>query len=255
MIIVGLMLLLAGLGWGAWQGLNPPPPATITEAGAVVLAVTAQPATPQGGVTETQPPQPSPTRPTPTPSPSPSPTPTPMPPAKDPPTRVVAEAVEIDTQVVEMGWEEIEYKGEWFTKWVVPPGAAGWHVNSALPGHGDNVVISGHHNIKGKVFRYLVDLEPGDVVTVYAGDLPYTYTVTEKYILQEAGMPADVRRRNAQWIMPTGDERLTLVTCWPYNWPGNTHRVIVVARPIGPWEMSGVGEPWEPVSGYPEGPE
>jgi sortase (surface protein transpeptidase) len=31
--------------------------------------------------------------------------------------------------------------------------------------------------------------------------------------------------------MPSGDERLTLVTCWPYEWPGNSHRVIVVARP------------------------
>lgn len=286
MIIVGLMLLLTGLGWGAWQWFNLPPPPTITEAGAVVLAVTAQPTatptatlaprptdtpilpsptpsasaagspvTPQGEITEPPTPQPSPTRPTPTPSPSPSPTPTPMPPAEDPPTRIVAEAVAIDTRVVEMGWQEIEYKGEWFTKWVVPDGAAGWHVNSALPGHGDNVVISGHHNIKGKVFRYLVDLEPGDAVNVYAGDVPYIYTVTEKYILREAGMPAEVRRRNAQWIMPTGDERLTLVTCWPYNWPGNTHRVVVVARPIEPWETSDGGEPWTPVSGYPEDPE
>jgi sortase (surface protein transpeptidase) len=70
----------------------------------------------------------------------------------------------------------------------------------------------------------------------------YTYIVTEKYILQEAGMPAEVRRRNAQWIMPTADERLTLVTCWPYNWPGNTHRVIVVARPEAAWEASRHGE-------------
>jgi sortase A len=49
-------------------------------------------------------------------------------------------------------------------------------------------------------------------------------------------MPLSVRRKNAQWIMPTGDERLTLVTCWPYEWPGNSHRVIVVARPRGYFE-------------------
>jgi sortase A len=169
--------------------------------------------------------------------------------------RIVAEAVGIDTRVVEMGWEEIEYKGEWFTKWVVPDGAAGWHVNSALPGHGGNVVISGHHNIKGKVFRFLVDLEPGNLVTVYAGDVPYPYVVTEKYILQEAGMPAEVKKRNAQWIMPTGDERLTLVTCWPYTWPGNTHRVVVVARPIEPWQIVDDAEPWIQGSGYPDDPE
>ncbi len=277
MILIGLMLLLTGLGWGAWQWLNPPPEPIITGAGAVVLAVTAPAtATPTPAPTATatllptdtqapppptpvptgtllaapatqepdmRTPEPSPTpRPTLTPSPSPSPTPTPLPPAADPPVRIVAEAVGIDARVVEMGWEEVEYKGEWFTKWVVPSGAAGWHVNSALPGHDDNVVISGHHNVGGKVFRYLVDLELGDSVTVYASGLAYTYTVTEKYILQEAGMPAEVRQRNAQWIMPTGDERLTLVTCWPYNWPGNTHRVIVVARPVDPWQVSRHGE-------------
>ena len=92
-------------------------------------------------------------------------------------------------------------------------------------------MLSGHHNIAGKVFRYVVDLEPGDEITLYAEDTPYPYVVAEKYILKESGMPLRVRQKNAQWIMPTDDERLTLVTCWPYEWPGNSHRVIVVARP------------------------
>ena len=35
---------------------------------------------------------------------------------------------------------------------------------------------------------------------------------------------------NAAWIMPSEDERLTLVTCWPYT--SNTHRLIIVARPV-----------------------
>jgi sortase (surface protein transpeptidase) len=55
--------------------------------------------------------------------------------------------------------------------------------------------------------------------------------VVERYILKEAGMPLSVREKNAQWIAPTNDTRLTLVTCWPYYWPGNSHRVVVVARP------------------------
>jgi len=38
-----------------------------------------------------------------------------------------------------------------------------------------------------------------------------------------------VRQENARWIAPTDDERLTLVTCWPYT--NNTHRVVVVAKP------------------------
>jgi sortase A len=130
-----------------------------------------------------------------------------------------------------MGWEMVDQDGAMTAEWVVPKKAAGWHMNSALPGNGGNVVLSGHHNIEGKVFRYVVDLEPGDEITLYVGDMPYYYTVAEKYILKEAGMPLKVRQKNAQWIMPTEDERLTLVSCWPYEWPGNSHRVIVVARP------------------------
>jgi sortase A len=130
-----------------------------------------------------------------------------------------------------MGWETVDHDGTMVSEWVVPKNAAGWHLNSAMPGHEENVVLSGHHNVKGKVFRYVVDLEPGDEITLYAGDTAYVYVVAEKYILKESGMPLRTRKKNAQWIMPSGDERLTLVTCWPYEWPGNSHRVIVVARP------------------------
>ena len=268
MLILGGFLILAGLGWGIWARVNAPPPPVISDEGAVVLAITApaQPTSPpirsafgtdtefrqtsapsQPAGAEGSPPEllpewpvtPPPSDPAPANSPSdpvpPAPTPTPTatrpPSAEDPPTRIVAPAIDLDSRVESMGWERIEYKGTWYTKWVVPKKAAGWHVNSSLPGHQENVVLSGHHNVEGKVFRDVVNLSMGDELTLYVGDTPYVYTVTEMYILKEAGMPLSVRKKNAQWIMPTGDERLTLVTCWPYEWPGNTHRVIVVARP------------------------
>jgi sortase A len=280
MMIVGGLLILAGLAWAGWARLNPPPEPTITDQGAIVMAITApsiptvtpeastsvsaSPASPptsptapllheegptpdllpdwtvEDDPTELTPdaPPPTPEPPTPVPptpvppTPTPGPTPTPLPKAEKPPRRIVAPSIGLDAKIKPMGWEQVEFKGKMYTKWVVPENAAGWHENSSLPGFGENVVLSGHHNIKGKVFRYVVDLEPGDEITLYAGGVPYVYTVTEKYILKEAGMPHDVRKANAQWIMPTGDERLTLVTCWPYEWPGNTHRVVVVARPL-----------------------
>lgn len=276
MLIVGGLLILAGLVWGGWARLNPPPDPTISDLGAVVMAVTA-PLIPTAASQEEAPILPSATPPpasgstlllheegptpdllpdwtvdenstdptsvplpsTPLPpTPTPGPTSTPLPEAEEPPTRIVAPSIDLDAKVKSMGWEQIEFKGKMYTKWVVPTNAAGWHLNSSLPGHGENVVLSGHHNIKGKAFRYVVDLEPGDEITLYADDVPYVYTVMEKYILKEAGMPQEVRRANAQWIMPTGDERLTLVTCWPYEWPGNTHRVVVVARPLGDVEIA-----------------
>jgi sortase A len=138
-----------------------------------------------------------------------------------------------------MGWKVVDKNGTFVSEWNVPKKAAGWHMNSALPGNGENVVLSGHHNIDGKVFRYVVDLAMGAEVTLWVGDRAYTYYVSEKYILKETGLPTYLRKRNAQWIMPTGDERLTLVTCWPYEYPGNSHRVIVVARPPGYEDVEG----------------
>jgi sortase A len=274
MLGLGAMMIFAGLGWGVWIRLNAPPEPEFTDAGAVVLAATAPLPAPTATASPTSLPAtptvtatPAPTRPpriegptpallpdwtitpdsTPTevpatdvpPTPTPTPTPTGLPPAQEPPVRVVAPAIDLDAKVVPMGWEMVDRRGTMISEWKVPANAAGWHVNSSLPGNHENVVLSGHHNIDGKVFRYLVDLEPGDWVTIYASDTPYEYVVTEKYILKESGMPLSVRQKNAQWIMPSGDERLTLVTCWPYEWPGNSHRVIVVAKPATYFEDLG----------------
>jgi sortase A len=259
--MIGALMILAGVGWGVWRLASAPPPPVISDAGAVVLAVTApvERATVTASPTETSvpgvaagppsagerplrtPPQlaaeeptPRPMGPTVTPTPpTPSPTPTPSgpPAAVEPPVRIVAPDIKLDADVVPMTWELIDRRGVMISEWRVPANAAGWHVNSALPGNRENVVLSGHNNIEGKVFRYLPDLEPGNKVTLYSGGLAYEYTVTEKYILREAGMPLEVRQKNAQWMMPAGEERLTLVSCWPYDWPGNSHRVIIVARP------------------------
>ena len=113
--------------------------------------------------------------------------------------------------------------------WEVADYAAGWHVTSAPPGQPGNTVLAGHHNINGEVFRYLVDVQEGDEIDLYAGDTIYKFLVEQKLILKEKDEPLEVRQRNAQWIAPTNDVRLTLVTCWPYT--NNTHRVVVVAKP------------------------
>jgi sortase A len=131
--------------------------------------------------------------------------------------------------VVPVSWSVVEQNGQQFSVWQVADYAAGWHMTSAPPGQPGNTVLSGHHNIKGEIFRYLVDVQEGDEVDVYVGDTVYQYYVEQKLILKEKGEPAEVRRQNAQWIAPSDDVRLTLVTCWPYT--NNTHRVIVVAKP------------------------
>lgn len=146
-------------------------------------------------------------------------------------TRLVAGRIALNAPVVEVGWREWTENGQVMRLWEVANYAAGWHKNSALPGQPGNIVLSGHHNIKGEVFRYIADLEIGDVITLYMGEQPYDYKVEDKFIVKDLDEPEEVRIANARWIGPFEDERLTLVTCWPYT--GNSHRVIVIAKPVG----------------------
>ncbi len=167
--------------------------------------------------------------PLPTNTPIPAPSPPSPPPASSGPTRVVIKSVGIDTPVTPIGWSVVEQNGREYSVWDVADYVAGWHETSAPPGQPGNTVLSGHHNIKGEVFRYLVDVQEGDEVDLYVGDAVYQYYVEQKLIVKEKGEPLEVRRQNAQWIASTNDVRVTLVTCWPYT--NNTHRVIVVAKP------------------------
>ena len=172
-------------------------------------------------------------RPTPlTLQPTPTPTSKPIPrvPAQSAPDRIVAPSINLDAPVVTVGWTVQESNGNWFSQWETAAYAAGFHKDSALPGHIGNTVISGHHNIEGKVFEHLVDLTPGDLIILYADGREYHYKVEDRFILKEAGVSLAQRRQNALWIAPTRDERLTLVTCWPPE--GNDYRVIVVAKPV-----------------------
>jgi len=123
----------------------------------------------------------------------------------------------------------LETKGKKVAVWDVADYAAGWHKNSAYPGAVGNTVLSGHHNIKGEVFRYVVNLKVGDPIYLYAGGQKYEYVVRRTMIVKEKGEPPEKRQENARWIARSNDIRLTLVTCWPYT--NNTHRVIVVALP------------------------
>ena len=109
--------------------------------------------------------------------------------------------------------------------------AAGWHETSAPLGVPGNTVLNGHNTTNGEIFRDLYTLDIGDTITLYADDAPYTYTVAEMLILPEGGQPLEVRLENARYILPTDDERLTLVTCHPYGSLRN--RLVVIARPVG----------------------
>ena len=163
---------------------------------------------------------------------TPTPTPIHFPAGRDP-TYIAVPAIDLEAKVVTVGIVEKDENGVLKKEWEVADYAAGFHQGMARPGHVGNTVISGHNNIRGEVFRDLHKLKPGDDVYVWVGNSPYRYGVSIVYRLPVKGAPPSIQRDNASWILPTNDQRLTLVTCWPY-W-SNTHRIVVVAYPV-PWD-------------------
>ncbi len=157
-----------------------------------------------------------------------------QPPTKADPWRLQIPAIGLATSVIsaELTKEASPNEMPVYT-WTVPDfSAVGWHVTSAQPGEPGNTVLNGHNNILGSVFRYLDDARPGDQVILNANGERYAYVITTRRIVQEAGASLATRIANARWVAPTEDERLTLVTCWPPS--GNSHRLIVIARPFAP---------------------
>ncbi len=146
------------------------------------------------------------------------------------PERLLIDAINLDTPVVELGWSTSENtEGQIFSEWEVAVDAAGWHKNSARLGEHGNIVMSGHNNILGAVFRNLDQLRRGDEITVEGGRQSARYIVHDVLIVPEKQASVEQRLENAKWIGQFEDDRLTLVSCWPRN--DNTHRVIVVAFP------------------------
>ena len=150
----------------------------------------------------------------------------------DPPTRIIIPSVQIDAPVVPVGWEMIPGKeGRDSAQWQVAEYAVGHHQGSANPGEIGNVVMSGHVDWKGEVFRNLHKTERGAEVYVYSGDREYLYIVQDKVLVKEEGpdVTDEMRRQNAAYMNPTPDQTLTLITCWPYG--VDDHRLIVIAKP------------------------
>lgn len=148
------------------------------------------------------------------------------------PQQILISAIGLDAPVVPAIFSKVEIEGTEYDQWAAPDElAAGWHTVSARLGEIGNTVLNGHHNVHGKIFRNLAYLKEGDLIRVYGEKNEFVYVVTNKMVFLERDVPLEKRMENARWITHSDDERLTLVTCWPYQ--TNTHRLIIVARPIG----------------------
>lgn len=149
-------------------------------------------------------------------------------------TRVIIPSIDVDSKVVEVGWEVEQQKdGQTVAVWQVAKYAVGHHHGSANPGEGGNIVLAGHVGGYGKVFRDLFYVKPGDQITLYSGDQQYLYTVKERLVVMEEGVSPEQQAQNAQLISPTGHEQVTLITCWPASGPKKfSQRIVIQAVPF-----------------------
>lgn len=148
-----------------------------------------------------------------------------------PPIRIRIPSVAIDASVVPVTWYMIPSKDGAAAKseWQVADYAVGHHAGSANPGQIGNVVLSGHVDYRGEVFRNLQDVKKGDTVTLDTENGQYVYIVTSMVIVKEEGVPEEQKRANAAYMNPTPDQTVTMITCWPYG--VDDHRLIVIAKP------------------------
>ncbi len=147
------------------------------------------------------------------------------------PTRLIIPAITLDSQIVPVSQKDVTVNGQIYKQWQTDNNLVGWHNLSATPGQSSNMVLNGHSNLYSRVFQNLDKLKVGDEIVTMVGEQAYRYRVTEKILVKEKGASLEKRIENARLIMPTPDERLTLITC---SQPEASHRLLVVARPVTP---------------------
>lgn len=120
--------------------------------------------------------------------------------------RITIPAIRVDAPVVQGdNWEQLK-KG------------VGQQIGSPNPGSKGNIVLSGHNDVYGEVFRYLDQLRPGDRVILFSNQRQYTYVVTGTQMVEPTAVEV---------MAQTSDSRVTLISCHPYLI--DDHRIVISA--------------------------
>jgi sortase A len=120
--------------------------------------------------------------------------------------RIQIPAIEVDAPVVQGdNWEQLK-KG------------VGQHLGTPNLGENGNIVLAGHNDVFGEVFRNLDRLKPGDSIILFTSQRQYTYVITGTQMVAPTAVEV---------MSSTPDARVTLISCHPYL--VDTHRIVVSA--------------------------
>ena len=120
--------------------------------------------------------------------------------------RIQVPAIGVDAPVVQGdSWEQLK-KG------------VGQHIRTPNPGENGNIVLSGHNDVFGEVFRDLDRLQPGDLVILFTGQRQYIYVITGTQMVAPTAVEV---------MASTPNTRVTLISCHPDL--VDIHRIVVTA--------------------------
>ena len=122
-------------------------------------------------------------------------------------SRLVIEKIGVDAPVVPGDGDEQLRMG------------VGHRAGTPGPGQVGNMVLSGHNDIYGQVFRYLDQLDAGDLITIYSQGEPFTYVVKQRLIVEPTELSV---------LAPSQRPIVTLISCYPYL--VDSHRIVIVAE-------------------------
>lgn len=144
------------------------------------------------------------------------------------PVRIVIDQIDMDRTILSVGLDAKSVP-------IVPKHDVGWYNLSARPGEGENIVLWGHvlrFRDAPKVsapFARVKELKKGAEIVLYTKDgKKHRYVVAKQLLVK----PSEVK-----YILPIGEERLTLVSCAGSkvvvggSVTNMSHRMITIAVP------------------------
>jgi sortase A len=166
-----------------------------------------------------------------TPLPTPTPTAVPTaPPPLLPAIRLSIPSINVNTNIVELSpVEQSKPAGGTDSIWEPAAQSVGHYDTSGNPGGGRNIVLSGHNNTKGEVFRNLSQLHLNDEVILFTQTGEFHYRVQKKLIIPYLGSEKEGETTIQSLTSPQSSEMVTLISCWPYY--SNFDRIIIIAVP------------------------
>jgi sortase A len=106
--------------------------------------------------------------------------------------------------------------------------------SGAAPGESGNLLLAGHRT---SWFRSLETISAKDEISLEWFDLGRRELLEREYSVASINVVQPDAAR--QWLAPTSDDALTLVTCFPFGAsPSSPQRFVVRAAPIGPTHVA-----------------